>query len=122
VHLYTDVYKTDYTEPIRKLQLGVEADYQLHEKLSITGGLEIWNLASTPQLALGNRFYPISAAFVRYRALISRNADVAVGMGYNFPLSKRVSLEAATDYYLDQREIGFRLGIGYLWRKQDQEN
>ena len=118
VHAYTDVYKTDYERPFRKLQAGVEVGYLISEKLMITGGLELWNREPSPLISLGNRFYPYGATFVRYRALIGRNADVALGLGYSLKLGKRLLLEAATDYYLDQREIGFRLGLGYLWRKK----
>ena len=120
VHAYTDVYKTDYERPLRKLQAGVEVGYMLNQKLMITGGLELWNREPSPLISLGNRFYPYGATFVRYRALIGRNADVGLGLGYSLTLGKRLLLEAATDYYLDQREIGFRLGLGYLWRKSGE--
>ena len=117
IHAYTDFYKTDYERPLRKLQAGFEVGYQLHQKLQITGGLEFWNRGPTPLVTIGNRFYPYGATFVRYRALIGRNADVGVGLGYSLQLGKRFLLEAASDYYLDQNEIGFRLSLGYLWRK-----
>lgn len=116
IHVYSDVYKTDYERPLRKLQAGVEAGYQLNEKLMFTGGLELWNQEPSPILALGNRFYPFSATFIRYRALIGRRADVSVGIGVSAGLSKRLLLEASSDYYLDEREIGFRLGIGFRWQ------
>ena len=117
VHVYTDVYKTNYERPFRKLQAGFEVGYQLNSKVSITGGLELWNNEPTPMITLGNRFYPFGPTFVRYRALIGKTADVALGFGYSFRIKEHFLLEAASDYYLDEGEIGFRLGLGYRWTK-----
>lgn len=119
VHVFTDVYKTNYERPFRKLQAGLEVGYQLNDKIKLTGGLEFWNQQPTPLIALGSRYYPFGATFIRYRALIGQNADVALGLGYNFKIGRHLILEAASDYYLDEREIGFRLGIGYLWQKRE---
>lgn len=117
VFVYTDVYKTDYDQPFRKLQAGVEAGYQLNDKIKFTGGLEFWNREPSPLIALGNRYYPFNGTFVRYRALIGRNADVAVGLGQDIKIGKYFMVEAATDYYLDTRQLGFRLGLGYRFQK-----
>lgn len=119
LHAYTDVYKTDFENPFRKLQAGIEVGYQLNEKLTFTGGLEFWNREPTPLIALGNRFHPFGPAFIRYRALIGRTADAALGLGYTLPLRKHWQLEAATDYYLNAQELGFRIGFGYSWRKEE---
>lgn len=117
VFAYSDVFKTHYERPFRNLQLGFEAGYQLNDKVKFTGGLEFWNKEPSPLVAVGNRYYPFSGTFVRYRALIGRSADVAVGIGQNLKIGKAFMLEAASDYYLDSREIGFRLGLGYYWQK-----
>lgn len=117
VFAYSDIFKTHYERPFRNLQLGFEAGYQLNDKIKFTGGLEFWNLEPSPLIAVGNRYYPFSGTFVRYRALIGRTADVAVGLGQNLKIGRALLLEAASDYYLDSREIGFRLGLGYYWQK-----
>lgn len=116
VHVYTDVYKTDFDHPWRKLQAGIEAGYHVSEKLVFTGGLEFWNAQPTPMISIGNRFHPFGPAFIRYRALIGSNADVALGIGYSYTLASRWQLQAATDYYLNDRELGFRLGLGFIWK------
>ncbi len=118
VFIYSDVFKTHYERPFRNLQAGFEAGYQLNDKVKFTGGLEFWNLEPSPIISVGNRYYPFSGTFVRYRALLGRSADVAVGIGQNFKIGKYLLLEAASDYYLDSREIGFRLGLGYHWQKR----
>ncbi|AHM60945.1 hypothetical protein D770_13455 [Flammeovirgaceae bacterium 311] len=120
LHVYTDVFKTNFEGPFRKLQGGVEVGYLVNNKLQFTAGMEFWNEEPTPMAIIGNRFYPFGAAFVRYRALVGRSADVALGFGYNLKISDKFVLEAASDYYLDEREIGFRLGFGYRWRKTAQ--
>ena len=120
VFVYTDVYKTDYDQPFRKLQAGVEAGYQLNDKIKFTGGLEFWDREPSPLIVLGNRYYPFDGTFVRYRALIGRNADIAVGLGQNVKIGRHLMLEAASDYYLDTREIGFRLGLGYRFQKKTE--
>lgn len=114
---YIDVYKTNYTQPFRKLQAGVEAGYQMNDKVKFTGGLEFWTQEPTPLIAVGNRYYPFGPTFIRYRAMIGRTADVAVGLGHNIKIGKSLMLEAASDYYLDGREIAFRIGLGYHWQK-----
>ena len=114
---YTDVYKTNYEQPLQKLQAGVEVGYQLTDKIKLTGGVEFWNQEPSPLVAVGNRFYPFGATFIRYRALIGQRADVALGLGYNLKVGRHLLLEAASDYYFDEREIGFRLGLGYRWQK-----
>jgi hypothetical protein len=116
VHVYSDVYKTDFAQPWRKLQAGLEAGYHVSEKLVFTGGLEFWNAQPTPMISVGNRFHPFGPAFIRYRALIGSDADVALGIGYTYTLASRWQLQAASDYYLNEREIGFRLGLGYIWK------
>ncbi|EMR02828.1 hypothetical protein [Cesiribacter andamanensis] len=121
VHLYGDVYKTDFENPWRKLQAGFEAAYHLNEKLMFTGGLEFWNAEPTPMVSIGNRFYPFGPAFIRYRALLGSRADVALGMGYSYRIGSRWQIEAASDYYVNEREIGFRLGVGYLWKNRGRD-
>lgn len=117
---YADVYKTSYQQPFRKLQAGVEAGYQMNDKVKFTGGLEFWTQEPTPIIAVGNRYYPFGPTFIRYRALIGRNTDVAVGLGHNIKIGKVLLLEAASDYHLDSREIAFRLGLGYHWQKRSE--
>lgn len=113
-----DLFKTQYQAPFRNLQAGLEAGYQLNDKVKITGGLEFWSREPTPLVVVGNRYYPFGATFIRYRALIGQTADVAVGLGHNLKIGKSMMLEAATDYYLDGREIAFRLGLGFHWQKR----
>ncbi|WP_224994513.1 hypothetical protein [Cesiribacter sp. SM1] len=120
VHAYTDVYKTNFERPFRKLQAGLEVGYLVNSKLQFTAGMEFWNEDPTPMATIGNRYYPFGATFVRYRALVGRSADVALGFGHSFKIGEKFIIEAASDYYLDEREIGFRLGFGYRWRKAAQ--
>lgn len=115
---YSDVYKTNFVDPFQKLQAGVEAGYQMNDKVKFTGGLEFWTREPTPLVVVGNRYYPFGPTFIRYRALIGRSTDVALGLGHNIKIGKSLMLEAASDYYLDAREIAFRLGLGYHWQKR----
>jgi hypothetical protein len=115
---YFDLYKTNFGDPFQKLQAGVEAGYQMNDKVKFTGGLEFWTREPTPLVVVGNRYYPFGPTFIRYRALIGRTTDVALGLGHNLKIGKSMMLEAATDYYLDSREIAFRLGLGFHWQKR----
>jgi hypothetical protein len=122
IHAYTDVYKTNFERPFRKLQGGLEVGYLVSNKLQFTAGMEFWNEEPSPMASIGNRYYPFGATFVRYRALVGRTADVALGFGHSFKIGQKFVIEAASDYYLDEREIGFRLAFGYRWRKAAQSD
>ena len=119
IHAFADLYKTNQPGTFQQAQLGMEVGYQINSRVSFTGGFEFWTNRSAPWLVLGNHFTPFEKAFIRYRAFVSREAEVSLGMGYQQPLHNRWLISLMTDYYLSQRQLGLRIGIGYRWRDKD---
>jgi hypothetical protein len=119
VYGYADLYRTNQPGTVQQFQLGMEVGYQVNSRISFNGGFDFWSGQSTPWLVLGNRFTPFDKAFIRYRALIGREAEVALGLGYQQPISERWLLSLMTDYYLSQHQLGLRFGIGYRWRDRE---
>jgi hypothetical protein len=65
---------------------------------------------------LGLRWYPVQKFFLRFRGLIGQD-DVGLGAGYAHVLNANWRLEGMADYYLDQSELGLRLGVAHVFRK-----
>lgn len=110
-----DLIKSDIIGFAEKVQTGFEANYFINRSFSVSGGFEIWS-SNNNSLMLGLRWYPIQKLFVRFRGLIGQD-DVGIGAGYAHVLNANWRLEGIADYYLDQRELGLRLGVAYVIRK-----
>lgn len=97
---------------VKKTQLGFEGNYFLISKFAVTGGYEVWS-NSPNHVVLGGRFYPINPVFVRFRGLISNNADVSLGMGYSKGLTNSLRLEIGGDYFANAGDLALRVGLGF---------
>ena len=113
-----DLYKTDNRDPVRlvnKAQFSAEANYFLIRQLSLTVGVE----AQTDEGVFfipGARFYPVDPFFLRFRPLLGKNVDYAVGFGYGRQLMGPWRLEVMTDYYVEHSDLALRVGVGYKLR------
>lgn len=110
-----DLIKSDINGFAEKVQTGFEANYFINRSFSVSGGFEIWS-SNNNSLMLGLRWYPVQKLFVRFRGLIGQD-DVGIGAGYAHVLNANWRLEGIADYYLDQGELGLRLGVAYVIRK-----
>ena len=110
-----DIIKSDINTFAGKVQTGFEANYFVTRSFSVSGGFEIWS-ASNNSLALGLRWYPISNLFARFRGLIGQD-DFGIGLGYAHVLNSNWQVEGVSDYFLDQGELGLRIGVAYVFRK-----
>jgi hypothetical protein len=113
-----DLLKSDFDEPLDKLQLGVEAHYFVLNKVAFSGGLEFWrrgNGGVTP-IMLGTRVYIVDPVFVRGRVLLANNnAEFAFGGGYSHKIASNWRFEGMGDYFVDAGEFALRVGILYLF-------
>jgi hypothetical protein len=107
-----DAFKTDNQGIGQKTQLGLEANYFLISKFALTGGYEMWS-ESVNHVVLGARFYPINPVFVRFRGLISNNADVSLGMGFSKGISNSLRMEIGGDYFANSKALAIRIGLGF---------
>jgi len=110
-----DLIKSDINGFAEKVQAGFEANYFINRSFSVSGGFEIWS-SNNNSFMLGLRWYPVQKLFVRFRGLIGQD-DVGIGAGYAHVLNANWRLEGIADYYLDQGELGLRLGVAYVIRK-----
>ena len=110
-----DLYKTDNRNPVKfvnKAQFSVEANYFLIRQLSLTVGIE----AQTDEGVFfipGARFYPVDPFFLRFRPLVGKEVDYALGFGYGRQLTGPWRLEMMTDYYFEDSNLALRVGVGY---------
>ena len=110
-----DLIKSDINSFAGKVQAGFEANYFITRSFSVSGGFEIWSTQNN-SLALGLRWYPVSNLFARFRGLIGQD-DFGIGVGYAHVLNSNWQVEGIGDYFLDQGELGLRLGVAYVFRK-----
>src|SRR5690606_32029920 len=108
-----DLARTDAPGVIRRYQMAGELNYFHLHSLSFSGGYE-FNYNRPNHVTLGSRFYPIEPAFIRVRALLGRNSDIAFGAGYSHNFSYRFRLEGMVDYYAVSNVAGLRVGLGFL--------
>lgn len=110
-----DLIKSDINKFGGKVQAGLEANYFITRSFAASAGFEVWS-AYNNSLMLGLRWYPVQKLFTRFRGLIGAD-DFGIGLGYDHTLSADWRLEGTADYYLDQGELGLRLGVAYIFRK-----
>ena len=112
-----DLFKTDMINPVTKFQAGLELNYFVSPKLTISGGVEIWTDASNNNsLAFGARWYPVEPVFFRARALIGQD-ELSFGAGYAYSLSSKWKLEGIIDYFTEENDVALRVGVGYVISK-----
>lgn len=110
-----DLYKTDNRDPFRfvnKAQFSAEVNYFLIRQLSLTVGLEAWTNQGVFFLP-GARFYPVDPFFLRFRPLVGKEVDYALGFGYGRQITGPWRLEVMTDYYFEDSNLALRVGVGY---------
>ncbi len=108
-----DLVKSNSYGLIKRSQLGIEGDYFIFRKLSLSLGFEHWNNDQF-SLAIGSRLYFNEFIFARARALFG--AEVGnLGVGFVHDFSHRVALNLVADYYTDDEfavraEVVFKFG------------
>jgi hypothetical protein len=110
-----DVIRSDYDEFFNKFQAGVEVNYFLSRKFTVTGGGEYWSGSSEGSIVMGARYYPLQEAFLRVRGFIGAN-DIAIGGGWAKPLDENWKFEAMADFYFEG-DLGIRAGFVYIIRR-----
>ena len=106
-----DALKTDNDGIAGKFQIGLEANYFLRGNLTGTVGLELWS-EGDESLVLGSRYYFNRSFLARVRGLIGAN-DLSVGAGITRPIRKNLNIEGLADFYFDNTDIAFRVGLTY---------
>ena len=115
VNFGIDIYKTDNRNPVKfvdKAQLSAELNYFLIRQLSLTVGVEAWTDQGIFFIP-GARFYPVDPFFLRFRPLLGKDVDYALGFGYGRQLTGPWRLEVMTDYYFEYSDLALRVGVGY---------
>jgi hypothetical protein len=113
-----DLIKSDYDEFFHKFQSGVEINYFLSRKFTVTGGLEYWSRFADFSVVMGARYYPIPEAFLRVRGFIGAN-DLALGGGWAKPINKSWKFEAMADFYFEG-SLAIRAGFVYIIRRKHE--
>jgi hypothetical protein len=108
-----DLIRTDLSKVLERAQFGAELNYFYLHHLSFSGGYE-YNINKPNQVTAGLRYYPLEPIFLRARALLGNGADFGIGAGYTHNLSYRMRLEGMTDYYVQRKAIGIRVGLAVL--------
>lgn len=108
-----DLIRTDLNKLLERAQFGAEINYFYLHQLSFSGGYE-YNINNPNQVTAGLRYYPLEPVFLRARALLGNGADLGLGAGYTYNLSYRMRLEGMTDYYVQRKAIGIRVGLAVL--------
>jgi len=109
-----DVIKTDIDKPFEKAQMGIEANYFVVRHFAVGAGGEFWTDRAN-SFVMSMRWYPVDNLFFRLRGLTGAN-DVAVGLGYAFPLSDHWKLDGIGDFYFRSTQFALRAGISYVIR------
>lgn len=110
-----DLIKSDYDVFFNKVQIGLEANYFIHDKFSTSAGIEIWSREALSGV-VGFRYYPDENVFLRMRGLLGAN-DLSIGGGFAKPLSEYIRMEALTDFYFEG-SFSIRLGFAYILTKK----
>ncbi|MBS1488590.1 MAG: hypothetical protein JST43_13480 [Bacteroidetes bacterium] len=110
-----DLLKTDNHALLKKVQIGLEANYFVVRHFSVGIGTEIWTANQKSSFVMGARWYANDKVFARFRGLIGAN-DASLGLGFAHPLNKDLRLEGIGDYYFSGNAFALRMGIGYILR------
>lgn len=108
-----DLLKTDNSQLFSKAQIGLELNYFVVRKVSISAGLEVWTEARE-SFAFGARYYFNDYILARARGLIGVN-DFSLGLGGTIPIKKNVRIELLGDFFFEG-EFALRGGIAYIIR------
>jgi hypothetical protein len=107
-----DLIKSDHDGYFEKVQVGLEANYFLSDKVSATGGIEVWSRDGASAV-MGARWYPIQDAFIRARGMIGKNDDFSIGGGWAKPMSETLRFESMADFYFEGT-FSIRAGIAVI--------
>jgi hypothetical protein len=108
-----DLLKTDNNNLLDKAQFGLEVNYFVIRKFTLTAGAEIWTKREA-SFVFGSRYYFTDYFFARGRALIGEN-DFSLGASGAIPLRNNWRLELMGDFYFEG-EFAVRSGIAYIIR------
>lgn len=108
-----DLLKTPFFEPFPAIQVGMEMNYFIVNRVAFTGGFEYWQKPDLFGASVGARFYPISPVFIRMRGILAAESDFAIGFGYAIKLNRDWRLELMSDYFAVNQDFAIRFGIGY---------
>lgn len=101
-----------------ELLIGIEGNYFVTRGISITGGVDYLSAGDGRGLiALGTRFYPNGGTFfLRHRSMINFanrfSNDFLLGIGKDFMIGDKWTVEGNLDYHFVLRGVGVRVGIG----------
>jgi hypothetical protein len=79
---------------------------------AVGAGAELWT-DKPNSFMMSMRWYPVDNLFARFRGLTGAN-DVALGVGYAFPLSDHWKLDGTGDFYFRYEQFALRAGISYV--------
>lgn len=106
-----DLIKTDNNTFLGKSQIGMEGNYFLSNRFSVTGGFDLWTDDGLSLIA-GIRWYPVDETFIRFRALGGSVTDLSLGGGWTQPISGNWRFEAIGDFYFSI-DFAIRAGVVY---------
>jgi hypothetical protein len=109
-----DLLKTDNEKLFDKAQVGIELNYFVIRKVTLTAGVEIWTRRDE-SFVFGSRYYFTDHIFARARGLIGEN-DFSLGLGGAVALKKNLRFELLGDFYF-KGEFALRSGLAYILRK-----
>jgi hypothetical protein len=118
IGISADIVKSDYDGLFEKIQGGVEVNYFISRKFTMTAGGEIWTRGEEISLVMGARWYPVAEAFLRLRGLVGAN-DISLGGGWAKPLNEHWKFEAIADYYFEG-DLAIRGGFIYVIRRKHE--
>jgi hypothetical protein len=108
-----DLLKTDNEKLFDKAQVGIELNYFVIRKVTLTAGVEIWTRRDE-SFVFGSRYYFTDHIFARARGLIGEN-DFSLGLGGAVALKKNLRFELLGDFYF-KGEFALRSGLAYILR------
>lgn len=108
-----DLLKTDNEKLFDKAQVGIELNYFVIRKVTLTAGVEIWTRRDE-SFVFGSRYYFTDHIFARARGLIGEN-DFSLGLGGAVALKKNLRFELLGDFYFNG-EFALRSGLAYILR------
>lgn len=106
-----DFLKTDNDKLFDKAQIGLEVNYFVVRKFTVTAGVEIWTNRDE-SFVFGSRYYFTDHFFARGRGLIGEN-DFSLGAGGAIALKKNWRFELIGDFYFEG-EFAVRTGLAYI--------